>query len=382
VSETGLQYRPAMYWFDVRQQFGIVGVALGALGFCYVLWRWPQRALFLLLFYAANMAFAWTYNVGDAYIFFLPAHYAIALSAGAGVAAVGTLASRVWNPRTGAMIGACLLIYPAWRGYDTLPAVDRSEDRRAEQLLDQFVTHTYAVYAVDTNWQVQNAFEYFMRERRPGVPWFITDELLWLQQGGTARFGELVSANADIGRRMIATDKVAERFMEPPPSRTHAERQRTGDLTTHAASIRPGTPYVLAVLRSDREYSLDTADLTAAFRVLAPSVPVPALRQYTAIIGRAGEPPVLMESQDRPYRLRVSLDPISIDVRMESWLPTDTIRRAGFGHVIVDRRHILTLERGISFAALSGARNPVYVSGPFAPIRQHVLNLPPGAPKP
>ena len=91
VSETGLQHRPAMYWFDLRQQFGVPGVALAAIGFCYVLWRWPRRGVLLLLFYAANMAFAWTYNVGDAYIFFLPSHYVVALCAGAGIAAVGAL---------------------------------------------------------------------------------------------------------------------------------------------------------------------------------------------------------------------------------------------------------------------------------------------------
>ena len=74
-----------MYWFDLRQQFGMPGVVLAAIGFLYVLWRWPRRAVLLLILYAANLAFAWTYNVGDAYIFFLPSHYAVALCAGAGV---------------------------------------------------------------------------------------------------------------------------------------------------------------------------------------------------------------------------------------------------------------------------------------------------------
>ena len=45
---------------------------------------------------------------------------------------------------------------------------------------------------------------------------------------------------------------------------------------------------------------------------------------------------MLVESQDRPYRVRVTIEPFDFDVRMESWLPTDTIRRAGFGHVIVE----------------------------------------------
>ena len=56
---------------------------------------------------------------------------------------------------------------------------------------------------------------------------------------------------------------------------------------------------------------------------------------------------------------------------MESWLPTDTIRRAGFGHVIVNGQHALTLERGVSFVALGPLDEPaltIYRSGIFAPL--------------
>jgi len=33
-------------------------------------------------------------------------------------------------------------------------------------------------------------------------------------------------------------------------------------------------------------------------------------------------------------------------------MPADTIRRMGFGHVIVDRHHELTVDRGVSFVAI------------------------------
>ena len=195
VSETGLQYRPAMYWFDLRQQLGVPGVVLAAIGFGYALVRWPRRALLVFVLYAANMAFAWTYNVGDAYIFFLPAHYVVALCAGGGIAAIAALSARVSTPAVAPAIASLLLLYPAWRGYDVFPAVDRSWDDRAVRLLDEFVTPpgssnsvlaANAVYGVDTNWQVQNAFEYFIRERRPGIPWLITEELEWLERGNVA----------------------------------------------------------------------------------------------------------------------------------------------------------------------------------------------------
>ena len=370
VSETGLQFRPAMYWFDLRQQVGVPGVVLAGIGCGYVLWRWPKRAVFLLLFYAANLAFAWTYNVGDAYIFFLPSHYIVALCAGAGIAAIGAIASRVANRTVAATASALLLLYPAWRGYDTLPAVDRSWDRRAEQLLDEFTNDTSAVYGVDTNWQVQNGFEYFMRERRPGVPWFYTGALEWLKQGDrAARFNTFLQANADIGRNVIVTDRTAEIVLQSKP------QARGVDFSERVTTVRPGTPYVIAVLRSDREFSLDTVGLARAWKWLAPNVTPPDARHFTVMVGRVGERPVLIESQDRPYRVGAQLNALDIDVRMESWLPTDTIRRAGFGHVIVNRRHALTLERGISFIALGpGSDGPIYGSGLFAPLPKHVLH--------
>jgi hypothetical protein len=370
VSETGLQFRPAMYWFDLRQQVGVAGVALALIGFCYVLWRWPRRAIFLVLFYAANLAFAWTYNVGDAYIFFLPSHYIVVLCAGAGIAAVGAVASRLSNRTIGAAASIVLLLYPAWRGYDTWPAVDRSWDRRAEQLLDEFVNDRSAVYGVDTNWQVQNAFEYFMRERRPGVPWFYTGEFEWLKEGdGAARFNTFLRANAEIGRNVIVTQRTAETVSRVQPD-AGAHDLEFSDVIR---SVRPGTPYVLAVLRSDREFSLNSAGLARAWAWLAPGVTPPAARHYTVMVGRAGERPALIESRDRPYRVGARLDGLEIDVRMESWLPTDTIRRAGFGHVIVNRRHALTLERGLSFVTLGTNAAPVYGSGLFAPLTRHVL---------
>ena len=378
VSETGLQHRPAMYWFDLRQQFGVPGVVLAATGFGYVLWRWPRRGALLLLMYAANLAFAWTYNVGDAYIFFLPTHYVVALCAGAGIAAVAALVARASNRSLATLASALLLLYPAWRGYDTFPAVDRSWDDRAVKLLDGFTTPPRAtylpsqpedtVYGFDSNWQVQNAVEYYMRERKPSIPWFTTDQLEWMQEGDRLkRFQSFVDANAEVGRALVVTERTRDavyghagpRVWDPYDIRTFRER---------VMAVRPGTPYVLASLRPDREFPSQITGFADAVKWLAPGLTIPEARNYIVIVGRVGELPVLVESQDRPYRVAASLDPFDFDVRMESWLPTDTIRRSGFGHVVVNRRHVLTLERGLSFVALSAEGSPIYDAGLFAPM--------------
>jgi hypothetical protein len=260
--------------------------------------------------------------------------------------------------------------------------VDRSQDRRAEQLLDRMTANTgfpprpvAAVYGLDANWQVQNAVEYYMRERKPGVPWFTTDQVEWLQQPDRiARFNEFVQANAEIGRSVILTGRAVEILMgAAPPARLDPVETRSDDFSTQVTSVRPGAPYVLALLRSDREFSLDTAEWSNAWRLLAPGTIAPTFRQYTVIAGKAGERPALVQSHDRPYRVHTTLDSFDIDIRMESWLPTDTIRRAGFGHVIVNRQHTLTLERGISFVALGSGNDPFYGSGLFARIRRYVV---------
>ncbi len=315
VSETGLQSRPEMYWFDLRQQFGVPGVVLSAIGFFYVLWRWPQRAILLLLLYAANLAFAWTYNVGDAYIFFLPSHYAVALSAGAGTAAIGVLIARLSNRTVAATAVALLLLYPAWRGYDAFPALDRSWDTRAVQLLDEFAEGIGdfdarpqdAVLGLDANWQVQNTVEYYMRERKPELVWFTTDQFEWLLEGDpVGRFRTFVSDNAAIRRSVIVSERTAERVMSPPPSQwlEDVEPNFVSSFGGRIETVMPGTPYVLAVLRTDSEYTLDTAGLARAWKWLAPAVMTPNLRNYTVVAGRVGERPVLVESADRPYRVR------------------------------------------------------------------------------
>jgi hypothetical protein len=78
----------------------------------------------------------------------------------------------------------------------------------------------------------------------------------------------------------------------------------------------------------------------------------------------------------------MAVSTMDVDVRMESWLPPDTMRRAGFGHVVVNRRHVLTLERGVSLVALGEngeTRLAGYASGLYAPEPRFRIRATPGA---
>ena len=58
-----------------------------------------------------------------------------------------------------------------------------------------------------------------------------------------------------------------------------------------------------------------------------------------------------------------------VDIRMESWMPADTIGRAGFGHVIANRRRAMALDRGVGFVALRPDGAPAmtaYAAGLYA----------------
>jgi hypothetical protein len=388
VSASGLQNRPAMYWFDLRQQFGLPGIALAALGMTYVICRWPRRGLLLLVLYLTNLGFGWTYNVGDVYIFFLPSHYVLALCAGAGVSATVWLGSRLSHRRIATTAGALCLLYPAWRGYDTFPAVDRSGDWRAMQLLDEFTSPPNAIFGFDANWQIQNAVEYYVREHKPHVQWFTTEDLHGLTMGRvTERLTPLIEANQRVSRQVLVSEGFLQRMFtlgyhgDADEIQSVAQAGRwSRTLAEEAGALRPGTRYALGILRPDPAYPFDFQGLHAAWPALTGgSTEIPRLGDYSIVVGEVGQSPLLVESRDRPYRVHTSMEGASFDIRMESWLPTDTIRRAGFGHVIVNRKHVLTLERGLSFVALgpgSGAVLTTYRSSIFSPIPRYLLGIP------
>jgi hypothetical protein len=91
---------------------------------------------------------------------------------------------------------------------------------------------------------------------------------------------------------------------------------------------------------------------------------------YELIAGITGEPPVLYQASERPFQTRFRILDETFTVRMDSWLPSDTFRRPGFGHVLRGRDHILILERGVNMVWLERggeASLPYYAASLFAP---------------
>jgi hypothetical protein len=127
----------------------------------------------------------------------------------------------------------------------------------------------------------------------------------------------------------------------------------------------------LCVLKPTREFRLDTDDLTRALSSLtATEVQTIPSADYVAIAGLVGAPPLLVAADNSPFRRRIDLGGVPVNIRMESWLAADTVRRMGFGHVIAARRHVLIVERGVSFIAFSRTGESLrsgYGSSIFAP---------------
>ena len=144
------------------------------------------------------------------------------------------------------------------------------------------------------------------------------------------------------------------------------------------AGVTAGTRYALCVLKPSREFHVDDQDLDVALRKLGPGTPVHlAQRDYAAVAGVAGDTPAFITSSDRPFRASVAVGGVPVELRMDSWLSVDTIRRMGFGHVIAARRHTLIVERGVSFVTFDAegrALRTSYIAGIFAPEPRFIVD--------
>jgi len=381
--------RLGMWWFDARQQFGVIGLLLAGFGIVR-LWTISRPwATLVALGYAINTIFAFTYNVGDTHVFYLPSHLFAAFVAGAALSPVGRAfkarpARTIKVRATGVHVLAGLVfLYAAWRAWDTWPAIDRHDDRRAETLVTRLalgVNPQSGVLVTDLNWQLENALLYYSRWQRRDVPWVRLPDV-------ELHFPFLVRDNEAISRDIILDSYSAREIVSSfgPLFSIQPDAIRTSpDLLEEIAGLPPGTPYVLCILTPPREEHLEPETLQAAIDMLTAvnvrgagpaAVPVPhgvgpAGPAYQLIAGITGEAPAITRSAEYPFRQDFQLLGDPFTVRMESWLPSDTFRRAGFGHVIRGREHVQILERGVNlvwFDRSARPSEPVYAAGLYAP---------------
>jgi len=380
--------RTGMWWFDARQQFGVPGLLLAVFG-AFRLWmRSRPWATLVLLAYAINTVFAFTYNVGDTHVFYLPSHLFTAFLAGAAlqspvartfmVRATGrTIKVR---PTRASVIVAIVLLYAGWRAWDTWPAIDRHDDRRAESLVTRLALGANpqsAVLVTDLNWQVENALLYYTRWERRDVPWVRLPDV-------QLHFPFLVRDNEAISRDLLLDGYSAREVVAAFGPVFPLQRDPIGaspDLIEEISGLAPGTPYVLCVLTPPREERLDPASLRTAVDMLTHGRIPAGLRidgidgsattgRYQVMAGMAGETPTVARADDYPFRMSFRLFDDPFTVRMESWIPSDTFRRAGFGHVLRGREHVLTIERGVSlvwFDRNARPSNPTYAASVYSP---------------
>jgi MFS family permease len=372
VPESMVRERLAMYWFEVFQQFGWA-VLLAPLGLIRLLGtNWRHGVLMLALF-AANVAFAFSYNVGDTHVFYLPSHLMLALLAAPGIAAVGRLAAAPLpaRARAGAISTVCavLIADAAVRAHRDFPALDRSGDHRPTEVMSHMTAgldDQHAILLADLNWQLVNGLAYFAKVLRPDIAYAWMSEVLLYAPA-------LVNDNLTTGRDVALTERARDtltRAYGPLLPTVVDQRVRVVPVSEIVGGLPPGTRYVLCVIKPTREFAIDARDLEHAALELTGGQASMPVGDYAALAGLVGRPPALAMASPRPFHQRVQLDGVDVDVRMESWIAFDTIRRMGFGQVIAARRHTLIVERGISFAAFDAAGRDLrtgYLANVFAP---------------
>jgi hypothetical protein len=367
--------RLRMYWFDLRQQFGPVIPLIAAAGMILLFFRDFRRGALLALVYLASVLFAYSYNVGDTHVFYLPSHLCVALAVAVAVAAVG----RVTNP-FGLTTAAAALVgcYGLVRVYQDYPALDRSHDTRPTSVMADLAAglrDRRAVVLTDMQWQIENGRSYFANNVRPDLEYARMPDLLLYAP-------VIVGDNLAIGREVVATTRARQELVEaygPLVSTDLDDRTRAGTLPDLVRGLTRGTRYVLCVLKPVREFTLDGAEVDEAISLLSGGAAgrMPP-GQYGVVVGQAGEPPTLMEAANDPFTRSLDVSGVPTRVRMESWLAADTIRRMGFGHVIAARQHTLIVERGVSFVAFDDAGRVLrsaYRGNIFEPQSRYLIRI-------
>jgi hypothetical protein len=333
--------------------------------------------------YAFFAAFALTYNVGDAHVFFLPGHLLMALCAGLAFRArrkPGTTQSNAAANLVTTCLAVTAIVYGGWRAWQTWPVADRHMDRRADVLVARLslgVDDTSAVLLSQMDWQWENALLYSARYERRDVAWTRLASV-------RPHLPFFVDENHAIGRDVVLTAAAAADVLSAYGPRfplVRDEQPPAPALTEIVAAIPPGSPFVLSLL-TPRDQPLDTADVAGVLKMLkAPPAAFDPAARYQVWAGVAGETPVAYRLSARPFVERLTLLGEALTIRMDGWLPFDTFRRGGFGHVLRGREPVLTIERGVSLVWFDrdGSPRVAYAAGLYAPAPRYRIPAASGA---
>jgi hypothetical protein len=363
VDNSELFDRLSMWIWDARLQFGLFGLLTAVAGLARLALIERPWAVLMITAFVINTVFVLTYNVGDPHVFFLPGHFLTALATGALFAGWHTL------PRRPAYVAACVLVaYGGWRGWDTWPSATRQGDRRADVLVARVaggVDDRHAVLLSEMDWQSENALLYSARYERRSLAWLRLAEVL-------PHLPFFVRDNHSIARDVVLAGNAAQRLTSAfgPPAVLVPDGVPPPALAELAANIPRGTPFVLTLLKPTGGDRLDEDDFDRALSTLAGSaVPRRTESLFQVWAGTGGESAGFHRESDRPFREAFSLLGDKFSIRMESWLPFDTFRRAGFGHVLRGREPLLIVERGVSLLWFErdGSASVAYDAGLYAP---------------
>ncbi len=370
----------AMYWFDLTEQFGIAGPVLAAAGLVHLAFTNARRAILMFVLFAANVIFAFSYNVGDAHVFYLPSHLLLALLAASAIALAGR-AGRHATP----IAASVLALYAGARAYHDFPALDRSHDARPAAVVEALTAgldDRHDILLADLNWQIGNGLSYVAKVKRSEIAYArLPDVLLYAPA--------LVADNRAIGRVVALTERARETIETaygPLLPTRRDPRVPVARLIDTIAAVAPGTRYALCVLPPPGDLALNAGELSYVISTLTGGrVTALPSGDYAVVAGVAGSAPDLVAAANRPFSHDVIVAGVEVEVRMDAWLTSDTIRRMGFGHVIAEREHTLIVERGVSFAAFDDhgrAALTAYASNIYAPQARYLIDMAPVRLKP
>jgi hypothetical protein len=191
-----------------------------------------------------------------------------------------------------------------------------------------------------------------------------------------------VADNQEISREVLVTERARRTVVDTYGSRLTVVRDplsASPSLVEAVVGTPPGARYVLCVLKPTRDFALDRDDVARALATAGDGtlVRLPD-NDYVVVVGIKGQRPTLVDGADDPFSRTLDLAGLRVQIRMDSWLRSDTIRRMGYGHVIAGRHHSLIVERGVSYVAVDARGQPLetaYAANIFAPEPRYAVHL-------